>query len=117
MNNFFKISIIFLCINSNAGNLFNDNNELISNDFDAFLINFEKRIITMKQNGTDVELVKNETKRLEAIIEHHELNKENLTCYFGSESILTETHSCEDIKIDQNINPQIIFKEIKFIFN
>ena len=43
MNNFFKIFIIFLSINTYAGNLFNDNNnELISNDFNVFLINFEK---------------------------------------------------------------------------
>ena len=118
MNNFFKIFIIFLSINSFAGNLFNNNNnELISDDFNVFLINFEKRITSMKQSGVDTIFVKQEEKRLEAIIEHHNLNKENLLCYSGSNTVPIESYSCKENKTHPNINSQIIFKEIKFILN
>ena len=118
MNNFFKIFIIFLSINSYAGNLFNDNNnELISNDFNVFLINFEKRITSMKQSGVDTKFIEQEEVRLEAIIEHHNLNKENLLCFSGSNTVPIESYSCKENKAHLNINSEIIFKEIKFIFN
>ena len=118
MNNFFKILLLFLSINSFAGNLFNDNNnELISDDFNIFLINFEKRITSMKQSGVDTKFIEQEEVRLEAIIEHHNLNKENLLCYSGSITVPIEKSSCKENKTHLNINSQIIFKEINFFFN
>ena len=118
MNNFFKILLLFLSINTFAGNLFNDNNnELISDDFNLFLINFEKRITSMKQSGVDTKFVKQEEVRLEAIIEHHNLNKENFLCYSGSKIVPIEKSSCKENKTHLETNTQIIFKEFNFFLN